>query len=778
MRHILISITLFLATVPALLPCSFGPDPLYLFSPVEIVGVLGSRSLPSSLIPAAVDESCRKAPVLPDRNLGAWQKSLKERTGSELKTAAVGELVYKLPLAMLQAAAKSKPAEAGRYKNEALRALVKAGAADDLRYLAYTRRVEPLVHFTVDSWEPEAKKWDLSQVNLLVNEALAGGKQTRARDLKIRHYYQAMRLLHYSGQPQRALNVQREHLADLKSGDPLFDRIKSLEAGALARTGQETRAILLFAELFKDPAFQVGNALRDFGIYYSRGETFARALKEAPGPDLRVQLLFMRGLADPAPALPLMEQIVATGAVDDRLDYLFLEEVRRLEERLEDPLFYPAAGAEEKPVGWFAAVMRLVERWFVGALYAEAPARIPEEERDYMRKLAAFAERTAEREGVSLKDIWLVTRAYLLFLLGEERAVRRVLETPALASSANVFVQKQKAQIELLNLTMNSDEVDETLQKKVIEIYPVMLSGRDTEQARACGYADRGATLYLRRQLMRLHRQADEHALALLVDPRLLDPDEEAPLQNAPPAVIEEAARILKDPGGSYQNFLRTMSEAPWMDLVDRAGSRYLAEGQYTQAVRVFTGLPAARLDALNREYTKKKDPFENPFFRPAGTGYRPNWNKLEIAREYVDLEARAAKPADPRAAWQAQYRLGLGRFNMSHAGDWWIAMRPYWSSFYRYSEKPGDPDLKVARTHFEKALALGPDPENAAAIRYMIAWIDYIDQTKNVDMEDTNTIRLTPEQKKQFATFEQYANTEFYKKVIRECTYYQKYRK
>ena len=112
----------------------------------------------------------------------------------------------------------------------------------------------------------------------------------------------------------------------------------------------------------------------------------------------------------------------------------------------------------------------------------------------------------------------------------------------------------------------------------------------------------------------------------------------------------------------------------------------------------------------------------------------------------------------------------------MSHFGHWWSAVDTDWSIYYDYSDKKGDPQLALATDYFQKSLSKGSDRELIAASRFMIATIAYLDHA-SVDYSSDGLVSLAPEQKVQFSKLAELEDTQFYREVIRSCTYYMNFR-
>jgi hypothetical protein len=122
---------------------------------------------------------------------------------------------------------------------------------------------------------------------------------------------------------------------------------------------------------------------------------------------------------------------------------------------------------------------------------------------------------------------------------------------------------------------------------------------------------------------------------------------------------------------------------------------------------------------------------------------------------------------------YESAYRLGLGYFNTSHEGRWWILVDDSWSWNDTPKDLPGlATRLHKAREYFRKTTAT-KDPELRARAIFMLAQT-YLDESALGYNEE-----VPPELKKNYGELANiYKNTEFVREELEDCAGFQSYRK
>jgi len=750
----------FFITARMLLPCGPGePDPLRIFRPLQ----LRQAFLP----PAKQNEPYYQeldrwsGSCLPEEydsraaNVLLWQKSLKTRA----TTTDLQQLIYETPVTAIDLALLGRGG---------LPLLKEMALADRpaLEYLRFAKSLEKHVRGNPDPWQPEPAKAEAQVVAPLIQEALER-KKTAERSLALRYLYQAIRLLHYSGQYKR-VETMRAHLpADFSARDPLFAQIQHLLAGALLQQQKTTEGLVALAELVAADPLAMGRVRTDFQLYQGQGNAFKNALASA-APQTGLQLHLLHFFTNPAPGLIALKEAAARRPRDPLLDFMLLREIDRLEARLEEHLFY-SARVRKDPESLFQRFLARLRSVFAGTLLAAAS---PEELR-YMRDLEGFISASVDAKVAPSPDLWLLSRVFLAYLAGDPARSLRLLSDPVIAGSNNDFVRKQSRRLQLLARIDGAREVSEDLRKEIIANYQAFAPDSKSE---ICPLNDNGGRIRLHRSLTALHKKQEETGLALLWETQAADIDRSAPVNTYPLSALRQALTVLETDTTPYAQLVGKLSGLKSTTLRHRLGARLLKAGDARAAMATLAPLETAVLDGIYRSDSIKAGPFANPHSEGFASGESPrSWNTLKIAQHRVELE-EAIKSGQNTAT--AHYRLGLLEYNLSQAGNWWSAVDTDWSSYYEYSDRPGDPQFLRAMEHFRQALAQRPEKELEAAIRYMLALVSYLDETPTGWQAEDRGLKLTLVQKEQFAQLQALENTRFFREVVRDCSYFRKYRK
>ncbi|MCB1305907.1 MAG: hypothetical protein KDK37_16580, partial [Leptospiraceae bacterium] len=422
-----------------------------------------------------------------------------------------------------------------------------------------------------------------------------------------------------------------------------------------------------------------------------------------------------------------------------------------------------------------AALFARLIAWFSPELQAKSPGAIPAEEMRYIQKLQSFVLESAKSGKVHSPEIWELAGAYLAYLQGDSKLVDSILSRSDLQKADKGFVAQQRKRIGLLNASLQATQLTSDLRSQLMRDYAAIRPEGNKEDY-FCRWSDDAARLMLHNNMVRLHKSRSEDAQAMLWEPDSSQVYSSSPVNHYTLKALENAEKILRN-SDPYDQFLKKVSGLDGETVARRLGSRRMKEGDYAGAVSAFERVDARKRSEMYYDSRISSGPFDNPYKDKFIEGESPaSYDPYKIAVHLKDLDQKARSgPSDQRA--QAFYKLGLAQFNMSHFGNWWSAVDTDWSIYYDYSDKPGDPQLRLARTYFEKSIAAGADRNLEAANRFMIASISYLDSAEQ-GWDSASEVNLAEEQKKQFQKLGTLEDTSFYKEVIRSCSYYMNFRK
>lgn len=760
-------------------PCGPGePDPFMFFSPKRISSVVfhghsnaGSDFYPfSQLDEDSADKYCSiELPDRKDRNITDWKAYLSNLKPSiRADESEVANLIYKMKLTDLK-----KAMSAGKSGDRLLDQFISNKNKSILDYLVFAKEIEPVVTWNPNYWYSDTEEPTFEQYEKYRKEALAKANKEQDRSIRIRYLFQAMRLAHYHHSYSSAISIYTNKLKDLKKDDPLYYRILGIYAGALIKTDQTAKALPIFAEIFQNDPYTLQNIIVDFRRHAS-SKSLQTAWNNTKDPDLKTTLALIYSLATFDPAIDQMQNVLKEGEIDERLNYMLLKEIQKLETRSIDEVFFKLS-EEKKKVSQvdeserfsISGLWNAIVEFFTSSLIA-APTGplngLPKSEIDYIRKLQSFTEAASKNKKIKNPELWHLANAYLYFLLGNISESQQLLNHPSIKSSVHPFIKSQSAQIKMLLAVAHNDRLTDHVKRTVSSHYSVFEDSSD--KVNSGGYFDRGARHFIRDRMVLLHKRAGQKGVALLYENDLSDVYDESSTFLYSIDSIEKAIQTIEKPRNDYDRFLRQVNSKGTLDLLyDRLGGRALAAGLPEKALDAFRKLPESHLKSMVREYTDDAGPFQNHFYETFPKGKDANdWNKKNIAEKLVELSKTKSA--------ESYYRQGLLYFNTSHYGNWWIVTKPYRSMYYRFSEKPQDPQMELAKSYFKKAIESGANDDTSAASHYMIAMISYLSGNQEGNYNKKHGI--TEEQKEQFNILEdRYHDTKFFIRVVDSCSYY-----
>lgn len=208
--------------------------------------------------------------------------------------------------------------------------LYRYGCTETLRYLQYTRDVEPHVTST-DPWEDRPS--NLAIINSLIIRGRDEFMQCASHYIRLRYAFQIIRLAHYSRQYNRTIELYDWLMPKVDNDPSLIEYwILGHRAGALQALGRYPEAAYDYAKVFLHCPSKRESALQSFRIRsdeeWKATYTLCRSDQE------RATLYAMRAYLDRSRALEEMKLIYELDPKIEYLDVLLVREMRRLEKQL------------------------------------------------------------------------------------------------------------------------------------------------------------------------------------------------------------------------------------------------------------------------------------------------------------------------------------------------------------------------------------------------------------------------------------------------------------
>ena len=609
-------------------------------------------------------------------------------------------------------------------------------------YLLYAKRIEPLVTAPSDGFRRPAPR--TGEMRNLIDEALDKFTSIESHYLRLRYTYQLIRLAHYLGEYEYALELY-DYLMPKVKADPslIYDWIEGHRAGALQRTGRIAESAYLFSRVFDRSPSRRQSAYRSFRI--DTDEQWRRALLFCENDHQRAMLHVMRAHNGRAVVLDELEEIYRLDPTNRSLQLLTFRELRELERDFLGRDFNPNArrnlqAGRPRP----AAADRLVD-------------------------LLAFVNRVTEENRTDEPDFWLLARGALELLAGDYFYARETFDQlerrePNDTIAAQLAILREALNISRLNVANDSVELyyydllnDEDLRERYPDLRPMVND-----------------------KLEAVYRRTGQRAKADLLQYGWDDVIKNIDL--GPLTQIERLTDSLTQNRFDRALLLEAIGPNAEDDINHAFGLYYLQRGQWENALNYFRRIPTLRIDDYGRYV-----PFERQFHDyvnvPARTYQnQAAYNKVELLERLQAMETEARTTTNDTLATETFFRLGLAHYNMSYFSYNWRFVDPFRSatsaaraaaapranSVFSHESAPlGNREyfgMDNARAYFERALSRAYNREIAAQIIY------YLAKTERNEFYASGR----PGGQRPFSYFSllasEYADTRYYEYVVAEC--------
>ena len=619
--------------------------------------------------------------------------------------------------------------------------LYRNGCTETLRYLQYAKDCEPHVTST-DPWKETPSN------TAILNSLIVRGRDEfmacNSHYIRLRYAYQIIRLAHYSKQYNRTVELYDWLMPKVDNDPSLIEYwILGHRAGALQALGRYAEAAYNYAQVFLHCPSKRESALQSFRI--RSDEEWKQAYVLCRSNQERASLYAMRAYNDRSRALEEMEAIYVLDPKIEYLDVLLVRELRRLEKQL--------LGLE------FNTKREQNRRYY----------KIPQPGiDDYLIQVQNFVQKINLEKKISNPELWAIAGAYLELVSGDFYAA-----------------QKSFARIE--------DQItDESLQEQLeifklaaqIGAYQQVSDDMEDEVAllmRSNDYFQRFPAKFLpftRDKMGWLYRRYGMPGKAFLSHYPFRD--------------------LRINPQEIELNDLQAMLQQTRLNRMER---NLLKQGDTLLTINDLHMLKATvLLDQYQMvpalEELKKIDrnvwsdygvwaPFVERFHDCVNCPIRDTvtfLNRGEIIERMLDLEYRAL--ANRLEGGGYFYQMGLAYYNMSYFGSAWPVMDNFRSgSSLKRRKSAKDPNVVIDerfslgnREHFDCSQAMSyfgmarqftNNRELAAQATFMAARCE---QNNFYWKGGTRTYE-------NFAILKRdYANTQFYARIVAECKYFQFY--
>jgi hypothetical protein len=684
--------------------------------------------------------------------------------------------------------------------NTFLKALQLPAESSALQYYQFVKNIEKAANPTHDSWDP--RPVDSVKVSDAGAAALVQALAEEDTFLKLRYFYQAQRLLHFSGDIKGAMAVYDGHINHIKSDSHIKGWALSLKAGEERRMHDTVRAAYLFSKVFAQYPERRVQAYRNYNFCRVSAD---QVVSKASGSNEKAFIYAIEGFGRPGMDLTDLQKVYDLAPRSEAVGVLLTREINKLEQAyLTSQLNAHVTGSNN----------------FYRQQNADSIHNLMVE---HIKPLQDFCDKVAADNKFPEQVIIAITSAYLDWLEGghadEGLALLNKYEGQLLSDK----VTGQKALVMLL-LTEQKNELPNAAAE--MQLLP-SLKWLDTKVAQQLkgvkpgknGYYedspyDKSKFAMSSRDFYKLimaeayFKQKDtikaalcilksEKTLAMAMPPvKPASTDATGFVPNALPdfwlnylhsnQVTKIIALKRQGTASLYLKFLSgALSKVTDQDLYDLLGTTLLREHDYVKAVNVFR-----HVSSLNTAKTKEvyvspgeaADPFINQLLDYPKTfvnGKGKTYDKAMFAQEMESLQNKIK--TDPKNAANYYFRMATGFYNASHYGNAYYLISYNWSSYdygraKRYSYDDDYINTVTAGQYYLRARELSAIPEFEAKCTFMAAKCKQkqIPAPEYIGFGNPDTAYSKAERNNPyFAELEKnYSKTAFYKQAVNECSF------
>ncbi len=680
-------------------------------------------------------------------NLKEWQETFCEAATLE----EIADIVYKATVPEMESITraikrKENPMDYNIKDNTFALQLKTSKCTDVVNYLIFAKRCEPYV-ISKDEWSgPQVNRQ--SMLNL-IDDGRKLFKKTDSHWVRLRYAYQLVRLAHYAGENQLALDLY-DYLK------PKIDERVSIinywllghKAGALKRLGKNVEASYWYSLIFQYCPSKREAVYRSF--YIKNDEEWEQCLALCRNDSERATLYMMRTMDKNSKGVEEMQHIYELDPTSRHLQSILLREIKKLE-------------------GYFLG-HSFRRDWRGNSRFYN---RSRDEMGKYMIDLQKFTQKVADEKKISNPQFWQVSNGYLEYLSGDLynadktfRALEGKIEDEDLAEQLKVFQLLIKIHSYEKMEHEEEQEIAKIIESKLFLKYP--------------GFKD-----FLYDRLADLYEKGGNKGKAFLCHNDLTGIESNPRLE-----IINDLLSIYDKPEQNEFEKLFLKDENGFdikNRLLDIQGTYYFARGMWGEAKRSFGLIPLAEKEKY--QFNPFTERFEDCIHCPFPDSLDKFYNKAEIVDKLLEFEYKSK--SDVEYGPEYFYWMGTALYNMSYFGHAWGAQDFYRQSTTWYKmpkstkEKPLDYweqlDCSKALYYFDLCRQTTYNKELGARATFMAAKCQRNEYYtgSSFDYSAYRRNRYLPPDK--YNTFfallkKDYADTEFFETIIEECKYFDYY--
>ncbi|HTD39488.1 MAG TPA: hypothetical protein VK671_02625 [Mucilaginibacter sp.] len=670
-----------------------------------------------------------------------------------------------------------------------------------LLYYRFAKIMEPAVQ-TEPGWHNNPL--DSNYIFKAAHDAEKEAKSTKDKFLKLRYYFQAQRLLHYTGHVKEAADIYDKYIANSHPGYYIKGLTSELRAGEEWRIGNNVKAAYLFSRIFTNFPERRVQAYQNF-VWIKAPEMDLIAL--AKNNYEKAVIYAMNGFYTSRLSMEFLKKVYNTQPESPFVGILLAREINKLEGAYVTPKLIgklPYNNLDGDYYGWNDY---LKEEKNVGL---------------HITELENFCSQLAEEHKCKHPEIGLLAKAYLEWVTGRNQEGFSSLGQIK-NENLNAKLYDQKQMIGLLLVSQKIKKLDTATERELVP-YLNWLNRKVTQELNNKGEPIAVPNDYMNERLLRFTWSARDFYQKLLTPMYLKQHD----TTRAALAMLKGMPKLTGDTLRCYhqefwenfttvdfwQNYLHSSNLVkiiaynqkaktdPYLNvltaglkrtssdcLYNLLGTAYLREHNYKKAI---VALKKVRKHSENdfpssgyESPRLKSNPFAEQLkdypknYHPAKTEI---YSKLRFAEKMYELQKKAKQ--DPANASKYYYAMATGLYNTSFPGNAWFMITYVWMEQASPENVYFKQDLigaVTAEKYYLKARELSNDPEFKAKCTFMAAKCKQ-QRYKGID-DEFSDYKFFPKHDPDFQKAirhesyfgelkKYYAKTAFYKRAVNECSY------
>ncbi|MEO6980405.1 MAG: hypothetical protein ABI113_18580 [Mucilaginibacter sp.] len=735
----------------------------------------------------------------PDINAKEWAAYFR----GSVKEADIKLAMYQLSSHDDSVMVHDKLIAAGRIpdslKSNSFLAAITSGNHDGaLKYYLFAKGIERAANVTYDKWDPVPV--DTQRLYTAGQEALQMGRAEKDDFLKLRYFYQAERLLHFSKDYKQAMAVYDERISNYPSTSHIKGWALALKAGEVRRLGDSVQAAYLFSKVF---ALYPERRIQAYKNYNFCKADAGMVAKHAANDGERAFIYAIDGFSNPELTLTNLAHVYNYDPASEAVGVLLTREINKLEEK------FLTTKLNEKLTGNYN---------FYKEEHADSLNMLCI---NHLHLLQKFCNKLSADNKYPEPALGTMAAAYLAWMEGAHTDDGLNLLSKTSGQHLSTKLNDQVQLVKLLLTTQKFEKLNEVNEAQLLPSLQWLDEKvlKEAKQAKPLheyysGMPDQSKFQASSRDFYKLVlseaylKQHDtvKAALCILKSEREVNstlsttastgdsthyalPDFWMHYLNS--ANINRLMGLQKNAATPYSKFLAsTLANENSNDLFDLLGTAYLREHNYSQAINAFKKINLGKLPKNELAYVGS-DGIGNPFIiqlhdypKVFTRKNSPAYDKPMFAQKMLALQKQAV--ADPRNASTAYFQMATGLYNASHYGNSYYLISYDWSSYdygraNRYSYDDDYVKTKTAQQYYLKARALSNNPEFKAKCTFMAAKC----AEKQISAPDdigwsgrsANDYDKAVRNNIYFAELKKaYAKTAYYKLAVSECSYLRDY--